>query len=111
MATVPMSLSRVKVRDFVKLPNGAELHFEIQGNETTARKFVQSMRVELSRMRDIVRRRKRAVKPFTLSFVSAIENEETGLVAITLLKKSEHAELSAELNDILSDLEDGELLQ
>ena len=106
------ALSTTKTIEFVKLKDGDTLVFDITATEERAARFVQAMRVNLTRMRNAVRKKNRSVKPFTLSLVSIEYNHKTGISQITLLKKkSEHAELNAALSDILQNLDDGASIQ
>jgi len=110
MTDTTMSYSRTKVREFVKLPNNAEMEIVLDGHERAAFRFLQAMRMELSRLRNEVRRRGKTVKPFTLSLIKIEENLEKNKVTLTIWKKAEHTKLAKEISDIFDDIAGGELL-
>ena len=70
--------------------------FAIEGNEVTAKKFVQAMRVSLSRWRAVLDRARQNTPAddwndrfpmFSVSVHEITTNEDTGLVKITLIRQ------------------------
>ena len=87
--------------------------FTIEGDESDAKSFVQRMRVELSRLRDIARNRKLTIarwkmlqKGIEVNMPSHDEVDETNIfpvATITLLRsQSGHVEIPDDVNDALS---------
>lgn len=97
---------------FVKLPLEEIYHIEVPAGE--GRDFIHRIRVEISKMRDIVRKRKYQLKPFKM-VVIGIEPcgsvDTVKLMERIALKKTLGADdMSEELYKILGDLTLGEQL-
>lgn len=75
--------------------------FTLEGNEAFAAKYVQRMRVALSRIRVKLRQRGMVFKTnFKMSLHSVITNGD-GTVQVTLYKKTPDQELSNAIDEIL----------
>lgn len=106
----PISDAKRKLIDFIRATaneDNAQFAFTIHGDEKQAAKFVHRMRVELSRMRDVIRQQGRIPKPWKMMFVSAVANPLEGTVTITLQKSFRHRVEHEAIREIFDELDGG----
>lgn len=98
---------------FIKLQGDTDYVFDLRVEQTSdADKFIQRMRVELSRMRNFVRRKNLVVKPFRMKLISidftpARPNSLDGVCKITLRKDKPDAQIARDVGEAFSYLTDG----
>lgn len=90
----------------------AQFQFKLQGDTEAANKFIHRMRVELSRMRDIVKDSGRVPKEFKMIVDSVIFAPGTNTSIITLQKQEGKQEaIAEEINEIFDDIAGGAILK
>ena len=107
-----MSDARNKIIEFVRTTKTRdEFSFFVRGNEEEAKKFIQCMRQELSRMRDIVKKRGHYPTPFKMN-LSLLEHDETmGRTRIVLTRNRKNEIIAEEMSEIFDELAGGNLIE
>ena len=117
---VEQPLHRQHAVGFIKHKGDEDYSFAIPAESVLdGERFVQRMRVELSRMRTYVRSQGMSVKPFRMKLVGIEffqEDRSDGMVTpahckITLRKDAPDAQIARDVADVFSDLSDGEAFQ
>jgi len=83
--------------------------FEIDVDILMAQDFVHRMRVELSRLRDLARKRDKVPKHFKMLYINS-ESSGDGKCSITVRKTLSANNVDNEVNDILDMVSSGEKL-
>lgn len=115
MTTEAQPLHRQHAIGFIKHKGMDDYVFAIPAESALdGQKFVQRVRVELSRMRKYVRDQGMAVKPFRMKLVSItfadkdyIDPVLAGKCTITLRKDAPDAQIARDVADAMSDLTNG----
>jgi hypothetical protein len=105
------SPARLKVIDFIKSDKNTEFVFVLKDfNETEARNFVHSMRVELSRLRKLaLERYNRVPKPFKMQLLKV--EASNGNCTVTLMKVANlQTEVAEEIDEILDAVAGGQVI-
>lgn len=97
------SPAKMKCIDFIKSTDNAEFVFDIEGGEEAAHKFIQHMRVELSRMRAILRSAGKQPRRFRLQ-KRGVEVLPNGTTRITLFKDSSAERITQDLSAVFPEL-------
>lgn len=104
-------LSRINAIAFIKAPSNENFTFRYYGVETDAIRHIHNMRVQLSKMREIIRERGGAVKPFKMNLVSIVEyldkNNKT-FCKITLSKKAPSQAILDSVTEVMNDISMGQ---
>jgi hypothetical protein len=118
MAREIKSEAKLKVIDFIRYYSSKDSEkkppftFEIRGTRNDAEAFVHRMRVELSRMRQLVRDRGRAPRPFKMMLHDI---KTSGIVhnkQMIQLKKDDGAiPIAKEIDEIFSEIAGGALIK
>lgn len=101
-------LPRQHAKEFVKTPDADDYIFTIAcTSDENAKRFVQRISVELSRMRNYIRARGLVVRTFRLQLVTfrPINAKE---YEITLRKSVPDAQISRDIDDVFANLTTGE---
>ena len=90
----------------------SEFSFKIKGTSEDAEKFVHRMRVELSRMRDIVKSSGRVPKEFKM-LTDEIEHDTMEGITVVKLKRVEGKtiQIAEDVEKIFNDIAGGEIIQ
>ncbi len=87
---------------FIRMEADQEMHFVNLGNEEKAKRFVQSMRVKLSRIRKELRARGMKIKSFRMRLKSIILQNDKETCKIILTKTAPIAVIEKELHKIFN---------
>ena len=102
---------KMMIKFIQKTVETPEFKFKLHGSEEDAKRFVHRMRVELSRMRDIVRDSGRVPKEFKVLLHNLEPDPLEGVTTITLLKtKGRTLQIADEVREIFDDIAEGEKL-
>ncbi len=85
---------------FIKMKAEQEMHFINLGNEADAKRFVQSLRVKLSRIRKELRARGMQIKSFKMRLKSITLQDDKESCLIILTKTAPIAVIEKEIHDI-----------
>lgn len=102
------SKAKKEVLQFIKTNMEAEYTFTIVGDEYKATKYLQRMRTELSRLRDLVRERGKVPKHFKMIHVSTVHDPKAGNCVIVLKKTTSANDVSELVQEAFADLEAGD---
>ena len=113
MSTKTKSQPKQMMIKFIKeTVQNPEFQFRLRGNEDDAKRFVHRMRVELSRMRDVVRESGRVPKEFKVLLHEIDFDPMQGISTITLIKtEGKTIHIAEEINEIFDDLASGEMIR
>lgn len=103
--------SRTDAKEFVRAPGNKNFTFTYRGVKVDAERHVHNMRVQLSKMRAIIRRRGGAVKPFKMNLIDIKEShDEKGRISckITLSKKAPSQEIIDGVSEVLDEMTMGQ---
>ena len=106
------SKPKLQVIEFLKETREMdEYSFVHYGTETEARSFIHRMRVELSRMRDVVREAGRVPREFKMLVVE-LEYDAVKNQTLVKLRKADgpNTAIAEEINEIFNDIAAGEAL-
>lgn len=82
--------------------------FRITGNQESAKSFVHRMRVELSRMREVVIQKGETPRPFKVKVQNVEYNRETNVTTITLKKEQGvDIEIASDIQSIFNEISGG----
>lgn len=85
---------------------------KLRGNQEDAEKFVHRMRVELSRMRDIVKQQGRVPKEFKVMTDEIFHDKVENITTVKLRKvEGKDIQIADDLDDIFDDLAGGVRIQ
>lgn len=105
------SPSRLQVIDFIKTCKSDEEYiFKFRGSLKQADNFVHRMRVDLSRLRTLVRGRGHVPKHFKMLIIRIIPNSDNTLQTITLKKAISKHDVSGIIDLIFSDIAGGKVI-
>ena len=109
MSSKTKSQAKLMMIKFIKATvNDPLFSFRLRGDEEDAKKFVHRMRVELSRMRDIVKESGRMPKEFKVLTDSIEHNPMDGITLITLRKSvGANAAIAEDLDEIFDEIAGG----
>ncbi len=113
MSTVTKSQAKLMIINFLRSTReDSEFKFKLRGDTEEANKFIHRMRVELSRMRDVVKDSGRVPKEFKM-IVEGIEFLAATNTSIVTLKKQEGKveAIAEEINEIFEDIAGGAVLK
>lgn len=108
-----VSPAKLKIIHFVKNSKVNEPYtFELEGTQRNAERFVHRMRVELSRLREEVKRRNLIPRPFKmlLQKIEFVPNAAINTQKITLLKVTDANDVSSDIDDIFDEIAGGKNL-
>ena len=104
------SPAKLQVIHFVKnAVVGEDYVFEIKGTQRDAERFVHRMRVELSRLRNEVKRRQRIPRPFKMLLHSI--NVMGVHQQVTLRKTIDANDVSSDVDEIFDDIAGGKQIE
>ncbi len=113
MSTNTKSQAKLMIINFLRSTREkGEFKFKLRGDTEDARKFIHRMRVELSRMRDVVKEAGRVPKEFKMIVLDVTFLVATNTSVITLEKVEGKVEaIAEEVNEIFEDLAGGTVLK
>lgn len=113
MSTNTKSQAKLMIINFLRSTReDAIFKFKLGGDTEAANKFIHRMRVELSRMRDIVKDTGRVPKEFKMIVVDVTFAIATNTSVITLQKVEGKVEaIAEEINEIFDDIAGGAVLK
>ncbi len=113
MSTNTKSQAKLMIINFLRSTReDTEFKFKLHGDTEDANKFIHRMRVELSRMRDVVKDAGRVPKEFKMIVVAVDFSAATNTSAVTLQKVEGKVEqIAEEINEIFEDLAGGAILK
>lgn len=105
------SLSRLQVIDFIKNCHADEDYiFTFKGTFKQAENFIHRMRVDLSRLRTLVRDRGHVPKHFKMLIISIKSNQNNTSQSITLKKAISKHDVSGIIDDIFKEVAGGKVI-
>lgn len=113
MNTTDIPLHRIHAIGFIKHSESSDYTFAIPANDVLeGQRFVQRVRVELSRMRTYVRNQGHAVKPFrmrlvSVEFVAEPQDYENSYCKIVLRKDAPDAQIARDVSEVFGLLTNG----
>lgn len=101
-----MSAAKDRVKDFLKKTrDDPDYYFKLRGSEADAQKFIQRMRVELSRFRGYVKKKNLPLKYFKMIFIDIQQDkDDDSVVIIHLQKQSDLPDLQDEIAEVMGDI-------
>jgi len=107
-----MSAAKDEIIAFLTITKTADMHvFTIPGDENEARRFVQCMRQELSRMRDKVKRRRHYPKPFKMILHELIHDPISNTTRVSLTRNRKNELITDAMKDVFEELDGGPCVQ
>lgn len=89
-----------------------DFKFKLRGDSEDAHKFIHRMRVELSRMRDVVKNSGRVPKEFKMIVADVLFDLGTNTTIITLQKQEGKVEqIAEEVDEIFEDIAGGAIIK
>jgi len=89
---------------FILMDADMDMQFQFHGDIEDSKKFVQSMRVKLSRLRVMVKERKKQLPNFKMYVNSYNYNPENNITSIILTKKAPIAEIEKDIDNLWKEL-------
>lgn len=113
MSSITKSQAKLMIINFLRSTReDAEFKFRLHGDSENANKFIHRMRVELSRMRDMVKGAGRVPKEFKMIVVDVNFLAATNITIVTLQKVEGKVEaIAEEINEIFDDIAGGAFMK
>jgi len=107
-----MSAAKDEIIAFLKTTKKSDTHtFMLQGDKEEAKRFIQCMRQELSRMRDKVKRRQHYPKPFKMILNEMVYDSDMNRTRVTLTRNRKNEVITEALKDVFDELDGGPCVQ